>query len=105
MEPRWMVKWLNNQDGTPSSRPHCVFLGGTNDFDLWVDADTDLRIVCGETGREWDYYHQTDNGDLIRVSEEMDITDEQFKEVLRYLALFAPDWRERAPRWMFDDEL
>lgn len=99
-----MNRWVTDSHG-PLNKPHCTFLGGTNDFDLWVDADGDLRVVCGEGTPDWDYYQQTDTEGLLRISEEMDITDEQFNEVLRYLALFAPDWRERAPVWMLDDEL
>ena len=101
MQPRWMNRWVTDAHG-PLPKPHCTFLGGTNDFDLWVDADGDLRVVCGERGAEWDYYQMIKGEGLVRISEEMDITDEQFNEVLRYLALFAPDWMERVPVWSID---
>jgi hypothetical protein len=92
MEPRWKHAWMK---ADPS--PECVFLGGTNRYDLWVDEDGDLRVVRGESIDEWDYFQSTKTGGFKRASYEMRITDEEWEEVLRYLSLFAPDWQKLAP--------
>jgi hypothetical protein len=95
MEPRWKHDWL--QDKTKEGGQHCVFLGGTNTYDLWLDVDGDLRMVRGESLDEWDYYAPNNEGGLDRISYEMTVTTEEWDEVLRYLKLFVPDWAQRRP--------
>jgi len=95
MQPRWMHRWLGSTPDNPVLS--CVFLGGTNKYDLWIDTDGDLRVVCGDNIFEWDYFEVWETGELHRVSEEMPLTEEELNEIETYLALFAPDWRDRRP--------
>ena len=96
MEPRWKKEWLKDvpqhRDGEPFR-----FLGGTNDFDLWLDDFDELRFVTGETMAEWDWVKCTYGGTLEWGSKDVKHVDHDkwLKEAVQYLTLFAPWALER----------
>lgn len=84
MQPRWNDYW----------REDTVFLGGTNDVDLWIDEEGDLRMANEGTDK-WDYWVLCSDDTVVRRSTDTAITDEQVEQAFIYLNLFVPDWRER----------
>lgn len=87
MEPRWNKYWL--EESTE------IYLGGTNALDLWIDGDTDLRMVNGDGSENWDYFRILHDGQVERVSYDTDISAEEIEEAFIYLSLFVPDWKDR----------
>lgn len=88
MQPRWNEQWLEEYEDS-------VFLGGTNDVDLWIDDEGDLRLAVGEGTDGWDYWTLFEDGTVIRRSEDTDLTDEKIAQAFIYLNLFVPDWKEQ----------
>lgn len=88
MQPRWNEQWLEEYEDI-------VFLGGTNDVDLWIDDEGDLRLAKGRGSNGWDYWQIETNGNVRRMCEDADLTDEEVAQAFIYLNLFVPDWKER----------
>lgn len=87
MQPRWNEYWL--EEG------HDVFLGGTNEVDLWLDSEGDLRMCKGFGTDGWDYWRMMKDGSLERLCSDTDLIDEQVAQAFIYLDLFVPDLGER----------
>ena len=87
MEPRWLQSW--KEDGL-------IYLGGTNDFDLWLDDNKDIRVVWGQTVFEWDWFtwsHEDETYDWDSHDKEDVDRNEVLEESLTYIRIFAP-WVE-----------
>lgn len=79
---------------------HGMFVGGTNDFDIYVIMSGSMAqavvLVRGNTWRDWDTLHlpvRSPREEPERATVHMDIrlTMEQLEEILTYLRLFVPD--------------
>jgi len=88
MEPRWKAKeWAD--DGS-------TYLGGTNEFDLWIDEDKHVRVAWGTAINEWDYFiwsRSEETYDWCSHDKEFVDHDEVLGESLTYIRIFAP-WVE-----------
>jgi len=92
MEPRWDAReW--------AKRPDLAFVGGTADFDIWVEQrdacggdHTGIRLCAGE-GNEWDLLWNTSEDNLRLYYGDLVLTAEQLRDVQNYIKLFAP-WAE-----------
>lgn len=88
MQPRWNDHWLDEYH-------HTSFIGGTNSVDLWIDDEGDLRMSKGHGGKGWDYWMLADDGEVVRMCADTDLTDDMVVEAFIYLNMFVPDWKER----------
>jgi hypothetical protein len=87
MEPRWLHVW---------KREGMIYLGGTNDFDLWFDESNDIRVVWGQSVFEWDWFYWSGTlGAYTWSSHDKEDVDHDrvLDESLTYIRLFAP-WAE-----------
>jgi len=87
MEPRWYEHW--KEDGL-------IYLGGTNDFDLWLDAIKDIRVVWGEQMLQWDsFFWSLSDKTYEWGSHDKEYVDHKqvLDESLTYIRIFAP-WVE-----------
>lgn len=87
MEPRWRKSW---RDYGP------IYLGGTNDFDLWFDGEKDIRVVWGERKHHWDYFFWSFSAEAYLWGsgvKEGTGHDKVLGESLAYIRIFAP-WVE-----------
>jgi hypothetical protein len=87
MEPRWFEHW--KEDGL-------IYLGGTNDFDLWFDVTKDVRVVFGESMFQWDWLFWSFSDETYEWGshDKKDIDRNQvLDESLTYIRIFAP-WVE-----------
>ncbi len=93
MEPRWQEEW---KDLDRSKKDRVVFLGGTNEFDLWFDGAMDMRVAWGETSSKWDWFFWDRDAEKYKWGSE-DYLGANHPEVLvdalAYLRIFAP-WVE-----------
>lgn len=87
MEARWLQRSWKDEGYT--------FLGGTNDFDLWLDCAKDVRVVTGPNMEDWDWFYWSQPRDTYEWgSDDMDKDrDKMLGEALTYLRIFAP-WVE-----------
>lgn len=94
LKPRW--------DYPGSWDESKVFLGGTEVFDIYVDTEGILRLVCGPANN--DNWHWVCGAEVGRAypSEWGTPSDhwltlfyQDWKNVDAYLTCFAPDWYER----------
>lgn len=87
MEPRWCESWKDED---------MLYLGGTNDFDLWFTASNDIRVVWGQSVFEWDLFYWSGTlGVYTWSSHDKEYVDhnEVLEESLAYIRIFAP-WVE-----------
>lgn len=95
MQPRWFTSWLAENG--------YVYLGGTNNYDLWLDDSKDLRVVRADSPMDWDWVYWSQPRETYEWgTQDMETTgspplnyDEVLGEVLAYLRIFAP-WVEEA---------
>ncbi len=88
MEPRWRGDWKEDIEFT--------YLGGTNDFDLWLDESKDIRVVWGEQMLQWDWFFWSHTDETYEWgSHDKDDVDhnQALDESLTYIRIFAP-WVE-----------
>lgn len=88
MEPRWQ------EDTWPHEG--LTYLGGTNDFDLWIDEAKDVRVVWGNSVSNWDWFHWSRGSErYVWGSRDKKYLnhDTVLGEALTYLRIFAP-WVE-----------
>jgi len=89
MEPRWQMEdWVERTD--------LIFIGGTNDFDIWVETERlpnskpfAIRLCQGE-GNKWDVMWNTSDDNLTLYFGDLRINRDQLREVCNYVKLFAP---------------
>lgn len=85
MEPRW------NGDTWPHEG--LTYLGGTNDFDLWIDHTKDVRVVWDLSVSNWDWFYWSRREEAYKWgSQDKKYVnhDEVLGEALTYLSIFAP---------------
>lgn len=99
MEPRW--DYFDSNYGWQDS---VLFLGGTNAFDIYVDFEGALRLVCGPAHNDnWHWVKCDVDGRLwpVQWSDPSETWRDLFyadrRNIEAYLACFAPDWQERVP--------
>lgn len=77
-----------------------VFVGGTNDFDIYVRMSRPMApavvLVRGNTWRDWDTLHlpvrsPSKEPEIATVHMDIKLTMEQLEEILTYLRLFVPE--------------
>jgi len=93
MEPRWQREdWVERTD--------LIFIGGTNDFDIWVETQRQpdsrpfaIRLCQGEGNNKWDVLWNNSDDNLTLYFGDLGINRDQLREVQNYVKLFAP-WAE-----------
>lgn len=94
MDPRWNEEWASQ--GRNGSRDRCRYLGGTNDFDLWIDGTHDVRVAWGPGNDCWDWfcYNQCEEHYAWGCRDVKDVNHKRvLEEALTYIRIFAP-WVE-----------
>lgn len=79
------------------------FLGGTSTFDIYVDHEGYLRLANGYPCNENWHWVEVKTGPKAYMRyhaspEWCADYDSDIHNVMRYISLFAPDWRVRAQR-------